>query len=243
MGAAAERDVPVAAAVEAHLVGVLEPGASTLPAPMSSVALVAGAAHDAADLDVLEDLARHHHHRRLVPQQLLDRNRHELGIVDERLPAIGMSREVGDHAVEGRGHGVEPTSMQQMAGTEQLGGRQRPALDLGAHEHAEQAAVVGSVAPFGEPRSKYCVMSRPVASRISCASAIESATGRIVSSRHFKKRGRSDCGSPIKAMKNVDGSGVANSSWKSHSPRSMKASITSSTSLRISGSSSAIFRR
>ena len=40
-----------------------------------------------------------------------------------------------------------------------------------------------------------------------------------MSSRHCRKSGRSLCGRPMSARKIVDGSGVAKSSWNSHSPR------------------------
>src|SRR5262249_26834784 len=65
-------------------------------------------------------------------------------------------------------------------------------------------------------------------------------SGRIVSSRHCRNFGRSSCGSPINARKIVDGNGGANSSWNSHSPRGANTSMISFTSLRSSGSSSAI---
>ena len=66
-------------------------------------------------------IARHHHHRRLLAQHLLDRGVHQLGVVDDRLAAVRVLREVRDHAVERRGHGVEPAEQQQVADAELLG--------------------------------------------------------------------------------------------------------------------------
>ena len=147
---AAERDVPVAPAVEADFVGGLELGRVDVARADEQRRGVAGPAHDAADLDVLDDLARHHHHRRLVAEQLLDRDRDQRGIVEDRLTPFGVPREVRDHAVECGGDGVEATEHQEVTRPEQLGVRQRVTFDLGPHEHAQQAAVVWSVVPLRE---------------------------------------------------------------------------------------------
>ena len=76
--------------------------------------------------------------------------RDERGVVDDRLPPFGVRREVRDHAVERRGHGVEAAEHQEVTRAEQLGVGERPAFDLGVDEHAQQPSVVGRVASLGE---------------------------------------------------------------------------------------------
>src|SRR4030088_1559884 len=61
----------------------------------------------ATELDVLGYDARHARHRRLPPQELLDRAGDLRRVVDEALPLLGMLREVRHHAADGRGHRVE----------------------------------------------------------------------------------------------------------------------------------------
>ena len=113
------------------------------------------------------------------------------------LPAFGVVREVHDHAVERRGHRVEPAEQQQVRGAEQLVVRHRAAVDLAVHDRGQQP-VVGVPAllldapPRSTPRSP---CPRPCASPR--ASSSVSPAGRIVSSRHFRKSGRSVCGKPI----------------------------------------------
>ena len=64
-----------------------------------------------------------------------------------------------------------------------------------------------------------------------------------MSSRQRKNIGRSDIGRPISARNMPDGSGVANSSWKSHSPRSMNPSMSSFTSARVGIERGHVLRR
>ena len=90
VGSTAERDVAVAAAVEEDLAGGFELGAVDVARADQERCGVAGAAHHATDLDVLDDLARHHHHGCLVAEQLLDRDGNQLGIVEDRLPPVGV---------------------------------------------------------------------------------------------------------------------------------------------------------
>ncbi len=135
------------------------------------------------------------------------------------LAAIGMAGEVRDHAVERRSHGVEAAEQQEVAGAEQLGMRERPAVDVGVDEGGDQPAV-GPDAPLRDRgfEVRGDLLTGALADLL-VGSPRRWAAGRMVLSRHCRNIGRSVCGRPINVMKNVDGNGVANSSWKSHSPR------------------------
>ena len=99
--------------------------------------------------DVLCRRAGDHHHRREEAQQLLDGGRDERRVVDELAAPFGVGDEVGDHAVERGGDGVEPAEQQQVAHAEQLLLGERPAAEVGVDDERQQR-VVGIATPLGD---------------------------------------------------------------------------------------------
>ena len=141
MGSAAEREVPVRTPIEPHLVGTVELRVVSVRGADEQRRAVAGFHSHAADLDVLGNDARHHHHRCLVSQQLLDRGRNQRWVVRDRLAAFGMFGQVHDHAVECRRHGVEAAQEEQVARAEQLGVGHRSSVYLAVHQPAQEPVI------------------------------------------------------------------------------------------------------
>jgi hypothetical protein len=106
------------------------------------VALLHGTAGDLGVGDRSTDDA---HDRRLPAEHLLDRGRDELGILDDLAAVVGVLGQVGEHAVEGGGDGVEAGDEEQEADVEDLVAGQAHAVDLGGEELAEQVVLLGAV--------------------------------------------------------------------------------------------------
>ena len=65
----------------------------------------------------------------------------ERRVVDELLPLLGVLGEVGEHAVERRGDGVEPGEEEQVADVDDVLGREPVAVDLGVEEQRDEVVL------------------------------------------------------------------------------------------------------
>ena len=144
----AERHVAVVRPVELHLVGVLE---------RLGVAVGGGEVHQhlvprlhgaAGVLDVLGHLAGHGH-RRVGPQQLLDRGRHQLGLGHQALAVVGVGGQVPQRRADGAPGRVDAGDEDQRRHAEHDAVVDRLAVHLGGEQLAQQV-VAGVLAALLE---------------------------------------------------------------------------------------------
>ncbi len=146
MGAGGEAEVTVGAAIEHELVGPLELARVAVggrqPEP-DDVALAHGAA---VELDVLVDVAAVLDDQAVEAEELLDRLRDPLGVLDQQRPIVGMGGEVVEDVAEGAAGGVEAGGHQRQAERDHDVAGQRLAVDLGRQEVGDEVGldVVGA---------------------------------------------------------------------------------------------------
>ena len=136
--AAAEGDVAVDLAVEAHLVGVGELGLVGVGRSDHDHDLVAGLDRAAVELGVLDGHPGDTHDRRLPAQQLLDGVGDERRVLDQLAPVVGVLGQEREHAVERGRDGVEAGDEEQEADVQDVLAGEPVALHLGVEEVREQ---------------------------------------------------------------------------------------------------------
>ena len=197
----------------------------------------------AVELDVRGGDPGHRGHRGLPPQELLDGRRDDRRVVDDPPTLVGVLGQVGDEALEGVGHRVQPGQDEQEADADDLVHGQPLAVDLGGEEQAQDVVLA---------RRSPCAPSPP--RRSSPRSAGPPPSGWPGSRRGRRRPGagcRPSCSGtgrartgagPTSRRNTDDGRGTASSAANSHSPVSMNPSMSSLTSRAMSGSRRFIWR-
>ena len=104
--------------------------------------LLAGVDRAAAHLDVLCRHAGDRRHRALPAQQLLDRRRDDLRVLDQLAAMLGLLGQVGEHAVERVGHRVEAGDHEQEADVQDLVVGELLPVELGGHDPPEEIGLI-----------------------------------------------------------------------------------------------------